>query len=141
MSPRVAGVVCLGEMGMLNYVVDAMAQRRELGIVMFDLQKIGGYHCAEELDEDCAGNDWHFPKTIPRLQLAHFSGRKPFLFDRQVYSRPFTIACLGHHRRQHLALGAWRVVLNEEHVSAGKFQRRFERAVCKWAHRTKVALR
>jgi hypothetical protein len=61
--------------------------------------------------------------------VAHFCERKPLLFDRHAYSRPFTIARLEHHRRKRGELGAWIAVLNEErHVLAGKSQRRLQRA-------------
>ena len=74
--------------------------------------------------EDCVGIDWHFPKEIRRPRVAHFCGRKPFLFDRQSYSRPFTIARLEHHRRHHGDLGAWLAVLNEDcRVLANKVRR------------------
>ena len=51
------------------------------------------------------------PAKIQRPRVAHFCGRKPFLFDRQCYSRPFTIARLEHHRRHHGEFGAWLAVL------------------------------
>ena len=99
---------------------------------MSDRQHIGGHHGLTELKNDCADSDWHFPKTILRPRTAHFCGRKPFSFDRQAYSRPFTIARLEHHRRQHAQLGAWVAVLNDKApVLAGKLQRRFQRATRK----------
>lgn len=126
------GLFAWGEMGMLNYLVHTMAQRKELTVAMSDLQHIGGHHGLTELKRDCADSDWHFPKTIPRPRAAHFCGRKPLLFDRQGYSRPFTIARLEHHRRQHGEPGAWLEVFKEEaQVLAGKFQRRFQRTVAK----------
>ena len=119
-------------MGMLNYLVYAMAQRGELKIAVSDLQHIGGHHGVDELKQDCANSDWHFPNRIPRPRAAHFCGRKPFLFDQNTYSRPFTIARLEHHRRRRGELGAWLAVLNEERkVLADKFQRRFQRAIGK----------
>jgi hypothetical protein len=91
------------------------------------LQDIWGHHGKEELMKDCIGAGWHFPKEIRRPRVAHFCGRKPFLFDRHAYSRPFTIARLEHYRRQRGEVGAWLAVLNDErHVLAGKLRRRFK---------------
>jgi hypothetical protein len=136
------GLFAWGEMGMLNYLVYAMAQRDELKIAVSDLQHISGHHGIDELNQDCAGSNWHFPKTIRRPRVAHFCGRKPFLFDRQAYSRPFTIARLEHHRHHRTELGAWLAVLNEErHVLAGKFQRRLQRAVGKSVEQRRVVWR
>jgi hypothetical protein len=116
------------EQPLLNYLVHSMRQRGELKVAVSDLQHIWRHHGKEELIEDCVGTDWHFPTEIRRPRVAHFCGRKPFLFDRQSYSRPFTIARLEHHRRQHGGLGAWLAVLNEEqYVLAGKFWRRLQR--------------
>ena len=110
-----------------------MRQRGEIKSTMTNLQDIWGHHGFDELKQDCADSNWHFPKTIRRPRVAHFCGRKPLLFDWQAYSRPFTIARLEHHRRQHGELGAWLAVLNEERrVWAGKFQRRLQRAIGKW---------
>ena len=102
------------EQPLLNYFVHSMMQRGELRIGMSNLQHIWGHHGKEELMEDSVGVDWHFPKEIRRPRVAHFCGRKPFLFDRQSYSRPFTIARLEHHRRHHGDLGAWLAVFNED---------------------------
>jgi hypothetical protein len=121
-----------GDMGMLNYLVHAMAQRGDLKTTTSDLQHIPGHHGIAEFQQDCGGVDWRFPAKIERPRVAHFCGRKPFLFDRHAYSRPFTIARLEHHRSQHGELGAWLAVLNEERrVLAGKFRRRLERALGK----------
>jgi hypothetical protein len=120
------------EQPLLNYFVHSMSQRGEIKSAMSNLQDVWVHHGKEELIEDCVGTDWHFPTEIRRPRVAHFCGRKPFLFDRQGYSRPFTIARLEHHRRQHGGLGAWLAVLNEErHVLAGKFWRRLQRLVGK----------
>jgi hypothetical protein len=99
---------------------------------MSDLQHNWEHHGKAELMKDCVGAGWHFPKEIARPRVAHFCGHKPFMFDRKAYSRPFTIARLEHHRRQHGELGAWLEVLSEERrVLSGKLQRRFQRAACK----------
>jgi hypothetical protein len=108
------GLFAWGEMGMLNYLVNAMAQRKELKTALSDLQYIGGHHGVDELKQDCADNGWHFPKQIRRPRVAHFCERKPLLFDGKAYSRPFTIARLEHHRGRHRHWGAWLAVLNEE---------------------------
>ena len=124
------------EQPLLNYFVHSMTQRGELKVAVSDLQHISGHHGVGELKQDCADRNWHFPQKVRRPRVAHFCGRKPFLFDRQSYSRPFTIARLEHHRRQHGELGAWLAVLNEEqYVLADKFWRRLQRVVGKSASR------
>jgi hypothetical protein len=110
---------------LLNYFVHSMTQRGEIKSTMSDLQHIWAHHGKEELMKDCNGAGWHFPTEIRRPRVAHFCGRKPFLFDRHAYSRPFTIARLEHHRRHHGELRAWLALLNEERrILAGKVQRR-----------------
>ncbi len=111
---QVPGLFGWGEMGMLNYVVHALAQRGQIKIDFADLQHIWAHHGKEELVTDCTGSGWHFPKTIHRPRAAHFCGRKPFLFDRKAYSHPFTIARLEHHRQHHGELGSWLALLNED---------------------------
>ena len=114
-----------GEQGMLNYIIHRGADRGEIRTVMSDLQHIWRHHGKEELMNDCVGVGWHFPKEIRRARVAHFCGSKPFLFYRDNYSRPFTIARLEHHRRHHGELGAWLAVLNEDRrVLANKAKRR-----------------
>ncbi len=116
------------EQPLLNYFVHSMTQRGELKIAVSDLQHIAGHHGLTELKQDCADSSWHFPKTILRPRAAHFCGRKPFLFDRQSYSRPFTIARLEHHRRRCSNLGAWLAIVNEEaRVLLGKGKGRIRR--------------
>jgi hypothetical protein len=123
-----------GDMGMLNYLVHAATQRGKLKTAMADLQHIPGHHGTAEFERDCAGAGWRFPTEIRRPRVAHFCGRKPLMLDRDAYSRPFTIARLEHHRRQHGGLGAWLAVLNEERrVLAGKCQRRVHRVIGKSA--------
>jgi hypothetical protein len=124
------GLFAWSEMGMLNYLVHAMTQRKEITTAMSDLQHIWGHHGKRELVQDCHGAGWHFPKRIPRPRVAHFCGRKPLLLDQQAYSRPFTIARLEHHRRHRGELGAWLALLNEDRrVLAGKLKRRAKRLV------------
>jgi len=119
-----------GDMGMLNYLVHAAAQRGKLKTAMADLQHIPEHHGTVEFERDCAGDGWHFPKKICRPRVAHFCGHKPFLFDRLAYSRPFTIARLEHHRRQRADLGAWLAVLNEDRrVIVNKVKRRLWNSV------------
>ena len=114
-----------GDMGILNYLVHAMTQKGDLKTTVSDLQHIPGHHGTAEFEQDCASVDWRFPANIQRPRVAHFCGRKPFLFDRQAYSKPFTIARLEHHRRQHGELGAWLAVLNEDRlILAEKVKRR-----------------
>ena len=112
-------------MGMLNYLVYAMAHSNELKIVVSDLQHISGHHGVAELKQDCVASNWHFPKTIQRPRVAHFCARKPLLINSNTYSRPFTIARLEHHRTRHGDLGAWLAVLNEDRrILANKVKRR-----------------
>jgi len=119
-----------GDQGMLNYLVHSKAKRGEINIASADLQHIWALHGRQELEQDCAGAGWKFPETIHHPRVAHFCYRKPFLFDRNAYSRPFTIARLEHHRRHHGNLGAWLGVLNEDrHVLAGKMKRRLRNMV------------
>jgi hypothetical protein len=114
-----------GDMGMLNYLVHAMAQRGDLRTTVSDLQHIPRHHGTAEFEQDRVGVGWRFPKRIRRPRVAHFCGRKPFLSDHRAYSRPFTIARLEHHRRHYGELGAWRAVLNEERqMLASKVKRR-----------------
>jgi hypothetical protein len=121
---------------LLNYFVHSMTQRGDLKVAVSDLQHITWHHGVNELKQDCADSNWHLPQKVGRPRVAHFCGRKPFLFDRHSYSRPFTIARLEHHRRQHGELGAWLAVLNEEqYVLADKFWRRLQRVVGKSASR------
>jgi hypothetical protein len=128
------GLFAWGEMGMLNYLVHAMTQRGEMKSVTSDLQHIWGHHGKEELMQDCVGAGWHFPKKIRRPRVAHFCGRKPFLFDRHAYSRPFTIARLEHHRARRGEVGAWSAVFSEEgQVLAGKVRRRLQRMIAWFA--------
>jgi hypothetical protein len=129
LSRREHGLFAWGDMGMLNYLVYAEAQRGRMKIAMTDLQHIPEHHGALEFESDCADAGWHFPKTIGRPRIAHFCGRKPFLFDRKAYSRPFTIARLEHHRQYHGELGAWLAVLTEERqILSSKLHRRLQRA-------------
>jgi hypothetical protein len=126
------GLFAWGEMGMLNYLVYAMAQRNQLKIAVSDLQHIGAHHGIDELKVDCVDSDWHFPKRIQRPRVAHFCGRKPLLTDRKAYARPFTIARLEHHRRRHSDLGAWLAMLNEDRrILAKKVERRLGRFAAK----------
>jgi hypothetical protein len=111
---QVPGLFAWGEMGMLNYHVHSMTQRGEIKTATSNLQHIWEHHGKQELVQDCRGVGWHFPKTIDRPRIAHFCGRKPFLFDRKAYSRPFTIARLEHHRRRHGKPSAWFALLQED---------------------------
>ena len=130
-SKQVPGLFSgFGDVGPLNYHVHSMAQRGELHIAQSDLQHIWEHHGVAELEEDCSDAGWRFPASIRRPGVAHFCGRKPFLFDRKAYSRPFTIARLEHHRHHHGELGAWAALLNEDlRVIFGKVERRVKRFV------------
>jgi hypothetical protein len=98
---------------------------------MTDLQNIPVYNGKEELAQDCIGSSWRFPEHIERPRIAHFCGRKPNIFDRLAYSKPFTIARLEHHRRRHSVLGAWGVILWEDGlISIKKIFGRLRRKLC-----------
>ena len=121
-----SGLFAWGEMGMLNYMVHSGAQRCGLKTAVSNLQHIPEHHGIAEFTQDCADAGWHFPKEIRHPRVAHFCGRKPFLFDRKAYSRPFTIARLEHQRRHHSEAGAWLAILNEDRrVLSGKLRKRF----------------
>ena len=111
---KIPGLFAWGDMGMLNYHVHSMTQRREIKTATSNLQHIWEHHGKHELIQDCRTAGWHFPKAIDRPRIAHFCGRKPFLFDCKAYSRPFTIARLEHHRRRHCEACAWFAVLQED---------------------------
>jgi hypothetical protein len=132
-AKQAEGLFAWGEMGMLNYIVHAKAQRGEIRVDFVDLQHIWSHHGKEELVQDCLGSGWHFPEKIRRPRVAHFCGRKPFLYDRKAYSRPFTIARLEHHRRHHGDAGAWLAIFGEEsRVVAGKVAGRLKRSRTKF---------
>jgi hypothetical protein len=117
------GMFAWGDMGMLNYMVHSLAQRGQLKTALTDLQHIPDHHGTKEFEQDCTG--WRFPETVRRPRIGHFCGRKPYLFDRRAYARPFTIARLEHYRRHHGELVSWLKVLNEERrVLAEKIKRR-----------------
>jgi hypothetical protein len=113
-AEQISSVFAWGEMGMLNYHVHSMAQRGEIKTAMSNLQHIWEHHGKEELVRDCRGAGWHFPKTIQRPRVAHFCERKPFLFDRNSYSHPFTIARLEHYRRHKQEWEAWLAIFRED---------------------------
>ncbi len=108
------GTFQFGDMGLVNYLVHAMARRGELKIAISDLQDMWIHNGKEELAADCRGAGWHFPDDIRRPRIAHFCGRKPNTFDRKSYSRPFTIARLEHYRASSGNIGAWAHLLAEE---------------------------
>src|SRR3989440_1233498 len=111
---KVPGLFAWGDMGKLNYHVHSMTQRKEIKTATSNLQHIWEHHGKQELIEDCRTAGWHFPKTVDRPRIAHFCGRKPFLFDHKAYSRPFTIARLEHNRTPRGDLGAGAAVLRED---------------------------
>ena len=126
-NKQVSGLFAWGEMGMVNYHVHSMAQRGEIKTAMSNLQHIWGHHGKEEFVQDCRGAGWHFPKTIKRPRIAHFCGRKPFLFDHKAYSRPFTIARLEHNRSHRGELGAWFALMQED---SNRLFSKVKRRVC-----------
>jgi hypothetical protein len=113
------GTFSWGEMGMLNYLVYSLHQRGLLKIAVSDLQDMWASNGKEGLVADCESAGWRFPKTVMRPRVAHFCGRKPFLYDLKSYSRPFTIARLEHYRNVYGegflgSLRSWMKILAEE---------------------------
>lgn len=128
LGERQPGLFAWGDMGMLNYMVHSLAQRGEMRCTMTDLQHVWAHHGSAEFESDCRGSGWQFPTRIARPRIGHFCGRKPHLFDRKSYSKPFTIARLEHYRRHRGEAGAWLAVLEEERkVLWEKIQRRLLR--------------
>jgi hypothetical protein len=117
---EVPGLFRMGEMGMLNYLVHSLVQKDAINTEMSDLQNIPLHNGKEELEQDCIGSSWRFPEHIERPRIAHFCGRKPNIFDRQAYSKPFTIARLEHYRRRHSALVAWSIILWQDGLISAK---------------------
>lgn len=103
-----------GDQGQLNYMVHSAAQRCRLRVDWTDLQHICGHHGSAEVQKDCEGCGWSFPKNIRRPRVIHFCGEKPYFHNRRCYSRPFTIARLEYQRGNHGEIGAWAEVLKEE---------------------------
>ena len=103
-----------GEQGQLAYMVHAKAQRGQLRVECTDLQHIWLKHGKEELEADLADVGWSFPDRINRPRVAHFCGQKPYLHNMRAYAKPFTIARLEHHRREHGKIGAWFQLIKEE---------------------------
>lgn len=117
-----------GDQGILNYLVNAKAQRHELRIASDDLQHVWGHHGTEELEADCIEGGWQWPENVLRPRVAHFCGRKPNVLDSRSYSRPFTIARLEHYKAIHSNFEAWLRILAEDFkVFWKKGLRRFER--------------
>jgi len=99
-----------GEMGMLNYLVHSLSQKREIKVDSSDLQHIWSHHGAGELNQDLraasrSNNEaWVLPSFIERPRVAHFCGKKPNLLDKDYYSLPFSIARVTHYRQSGLNL-------------------------------------
>ena len=51
------------EQPLLNYFVHSMTQRGELKVAVSDLQHITWHHGVDELKQDCADSNWHFPQN------------------------------------------------------------------------------
>ena len=124
------GLFSWGDMGIINYLVHARAQRGQLKYAVSDLQDMWAHNGKEELVKDTAGTGWKFPRKIERPRVAHFCGRKPHIFDPHAYSRPFTIARLEHYRRVYGPVGAWWALLREEAGAlSDKVAQRLRRAI------------
>ncbi len=111
------GMFAWGEMGMMNYLVHSLSQKRQLKVSIADLQHIPDHHGISEFEQDCMGGGWCFPPIIQRPRVGHFCGRKPFLFHYKAYSKPFTIARFQHYKRKSpLAFLAFLRILREDGV-------------------------
>jgi hypothetical protein len=116
------------DQGILNYLVHSRRHNGRSKVARTDLQFVWRHVGKGELEADCRGAGWRFPPMIQRPKIAHFCGRKPFIYDRGAYSRPFTIARLEHHRRTKSGSGAWLAVISEElGIIRDKFKRRIKR--------------
>jgi hypothetical protein len=124
------GIFKFWDQGILNYFVHSLKQKGRKKVIMSDLQYVWRHHGKEELVADCVGAGWQFPTQVKRPKIIHFCGRKPFVYDYQAYSQPFTIARLEHHRRSHGELGARLQLLKEEwNILVRKARRRAVRAL------------
>ena len=116
-------------MPMMNYLVHSMAGRGELKVEWTDLQWVRSRDNIG-LVEDCKRSKWRFPNEVNKPMVLHFCGRKPYTFDRNCYSRPFTIARLDHKRRERSKLGSWMAVFIEDgRVLCGKIISKLRRSV------------
>ncbi len=102
-----------GDQGILNYLVHAKGQRNDIKVDWTDLQWSRNFGF-KKLFKDDPISGWEFPRDVKHPVVLHFCGRKPSILDWKCYSRPFTIARLAHHRRNHSALGAWLLILSED---------------------------
>ncbi len=102
------------DMGILNYLVHSYTQNGKIKSGYSDLQHIPEHHGRKEFETDCLGHGWRFPEKIKRPRVAHFCGKKPFLYDFRSYSKPYTIARLQHHRLSHNILVAWLIIIIED---------------------------
>jgi len=83
---KVPGLFAWGEMGLLNYHVHSMAQRREIKTVRSNLQDIWEHHGKQELVQDCRGAGWHTQprdflrerQSVNHLDLDFFSAHLPY---------------------------------------------------------------
>ena len=127
-DPWTKGFNC---MPMMNYLVHSLGSRGEINVVWTDLQWVRSRDNAG-LVRDCADSDWHFPKEVDRAWLLHFCGRKPYTWDRNCYSRPFTIARLEHYQRSRGKLAAWLTILAEDgRALSKKIQAKLKRIASK----------
>ena len=107
------GLFQFQDQGILNYLIFAKNQRGEIKIGWDDLQWSRSFS-RKNIDQDCSVCGWSFPKHVLGNTTLHFCGRKPSTLDLNCFSRPFTIARLAHHQRNHSKWGAWFRILWED---------------------------
>ena len=110
---KMPGLFQFGDQGILNYLVMAKSQRSEIKMDWTDLQWSRNFGF-EKLTQDVVRLGFKFPNEVDHPAVLHFCGRKPSTLDAQCFSRPFTIARLAHHQRNHSKLGAWLSILSED---------------------------
>ena len=124
------GLFQFGDQGILNYLVHAKSQRGEIKTTYSDLQWSRSFDRGD-LEKDCARAGWHFPEEVSTPMVLHFCGSKPYTYNFNCFSRPFTIARLMHQRQNHCWLVAWMVIFIEDAKNfLSKFRRRLSLALC-----------
>jgi hypothetical protein len=107
------GIFQFQDQGILNYLVFSKSQRGKIKMGWDDLQWSRNFGF-DKLATSGAPIGCDFPDDVDHPVILHFCGRKPSTFDLKCFSRPFTIARLAHHQRNHSKLGAWLSILSED---------------------------
>jgi len=106
-------------------------QRGKLRIKVLDLQLVTVDHLKEELEHKfpCSLNS--LPENIQQPKIIHFCGRKPFMYDVNSFSKPFTSCRIAHYQnlyKSQLEIQAlcWLQLFKEEmNILIEKAQKRF----------------